>query len=140
MRLPPCGPSWLVFSLLAINPILATVSLADDVLKPRPAVGPGSLGSEVNPIIGTGGATYLCGNTFPGAAVPFGMMRLSPDTISPLGRRASNSSGYYYPDSRILGFSHTRLVGTRPPSDRPASQSIELLSHTRDRRGGGAGA
>ena len=66
----------------------------------------------MNPFIGTGGLTYLCGNTFPGASVPFGMMRLSPDTVSPLGRRASNSSGYYYPDSRILGFSHTRLAGT----------------------------
>ncbi len=28
------------------------------------------------------------------------------------GQRASNSSGYYYPDQRILGFSHTRLAGT----------------------------
>src|SRR4051794_41648509 len=112
MRLPPSGPSWLVFSLLAINQTVATVSLADDALKPNPAVGPGTLGSEVNPFIGTGGVTYLCGNTFPGATVPFGMMRLSPDTVSPVGRRASNTSGYYYPDSRILGFSHTRLAGT----------------------------
>ena len=112
MRLQDSGPSWLVISILTINQILATVSLAGDVPKPNPAVGPGTLGSEVNPFIGTGGVTYLCGNTFPGATVPFGMMRLSPDTATLLGRRASNSSGYYYPDSRILGFSHTRLAGT----------------------------
>jgi putative alpha-1,2-mannosidase len=56
--------------------------------------------------------TYLCGNTFPGATVPFGMVRLSPDTVSLLGNRASNSSGYYYSDQRILGFSHMRLAGT----------------------------
>ncbi len=112
MRSQASGPSWLVISILTINQTLATVSLAGDVPKPNPAVGPGALGSEVNPLIGTGGATYLCGNTFPGATVPFGMMRLSPDTATLLDRRASNSSGYYYPDSRILGFSHTRLAGT----------------------------
>jgi predicted alpha-1,2-mannosidase len=40
------------------------------------------------------------------------MMRLSPDTVSVLGKRATNTSGYYYRDERILGFSHTRLAGT----------------------------
>ncbi len=78
----------------------------------NPAVQPGTLGGDVNPFIGTGGVTYLCGNNFPGATVPFGMVRLSPDTVSRLGNRASNTSGYYYRDQRILGFSHTRLAGT----------------------------
>ena len=72
----------------------------------------GELGRLVNPFIGTGGITYLCGNDFPGATVPFGMVRLSPDTVSTSGRKASNMSGYYYGDERILGFSHTRLSGT----------------------------
>ena len=105
-------PLWLVISILTIHQLLATVSVAGDALKPNPAVQPGTLGSDVNPFIGTGGVTYLCGNNFPGATVPFGMVRLSPDTVSLLGNRASNSSGYYYPDQRILGFSHTRLAGT----------------------------
>ena len=114
MKYRASGPSWWVVSVLAIHQILATasVSVAGDPPRPNPAVGPGALGGEVNPFIGTGGLTFLCGNTFPGATVPFGMMRLSPDTVSPLDRRASNSSGYYYPDSRLLGFSHTRLAGT----------------------------
>jgi predicted alpha-1,2-mannosidase len=73
---------------------------------------PGALGQHVNPFIGTGGLSYLCGNEFPGACVPFGMVRLSPDTVSNSGRRATNTSGYYYRDSQILGFSHTRLAGT----------------------------
>lgn len=73
---------------------------------------PGALGRLVNPFIGTGGLFYLCGNEFPGACVPFGMVRLSPDTVSDSGTRALNTSGYYYRDSRVLGFSHTRLVGT----------------------------
>jgi len=68
---------------------------------------------EVNPFIGTGGYPWVCGHNFPGAARPFGMIRLSPDTKSFLsGRKATNTSGYYYGDSRISGFSHTRLSGT----------------------------
>ena len=62
----------------------------------------------VNPFIGTGGH----GHTFPGATVPFGMVQLSPDT------RTDNwdgSSGYYYADSVIYGFSHTHLNGTGIP-------------------------
>lgn len=70
------------------------------------------LGRQVNPFIGTGGITYLCGNNFPGATVPFGMVRLSPDTASAKGRKAANTSGYYYRDEKLLGFSHTRLSGT----------------------------
>jgi len=59
----------------------------------------------VNPFIGTDGH----GHTFPGAALPFGMVQLSPDT------RKDNwdaCSGYHYSDSVILGFSHTHLSGT----------------------------
>ena len=59
----------------------------------------------VDPFIGTGGH----GHMFPGAALPFGMVQLSPDT------RLSGwdgCSGYYYSDNRIYGFSHTHLSGT----------------------------
>jgi predicted alpha-1,2-mannosidase len=61
--------------------------------------------NTVDPFIGTGGH----GHTFPGAAYPFGMVQLSPDT------RKDNwdaCSGYHYSDSTILGFSHTHLSGT----------------------------
>jgi predicted alpha-1,2-mannosidase len=44
---------------------------------------------------------------------PFGMVRLSPETASlVIGKRALNTSGYFYGDARMLGFSHTRLSGT----------------------------
>ncbi len=59
----------------------------------------------VDPFIGTG----FHGHTFPGAAVPFSMVQLSPDTHI-LGWDAS--SGYHYSDSTIYGFSHTHLSGT----------------------------
>lgn len=102
----------LVIGILAICQHLTIASIADDCQKPNPTTQPGTLGQEVNPFIGTGGISYLCGNNFPGAAVPFGMVRICPDTVSLLGRLASNSSGYFYSDPRIVGFSHTRLVGT----------------------------
>ena len=81
----------------------------------------GTYGKLVNNFIGTGGfPAWVCGMNFPGATVPFGMVRLSPETMSILPENSSflpeptalNTSGYYYGDNRILGFSHTRLAGT----------------------------
>jgi len=81
--------------------------------KLQTQVQPGELGRRVNPFIGTGGIPWVCGNNFPGAMVPFGMIRLGPETASMLTRkRALNTSGYYYGDDQLLGFSHTRLNGT----------------------------
>ncbi len=77
------------------------------------ALQPGKLGQNVQPFIGTGGYFWVCANNFPGASQPFGVVRLSPDTESSIFRRkAYNTSGYYFPDNRIMGFSHTRLSGT----------------------------
>src|SRR6056300_1995328 len=59
----------------------------------------------VNPFIGTGGH----GHTFPGAAVPFGMVQLSPDTRL---TGWDGCSGYHYSDDIVYGFSHTHLSGT----------------------------
>ena len=53
--------------------------------------------------------TDWMGNTYPGAATPFGMVQLSPDNGIPGWDRIA---GYYYPDSTIAGFSHTHLSGT----------------------------
>ena len=73
----------------------------------------GKLVSYVNPFIGTGGFSQVSPHNFPGASVPYGLVRLSPDTYSTVFRKkALNTSGYFYPDNRIMGFSHTRLVGT----------------------------
>jgi len=81
--------------------------------KLQTLVQPKELGRWVNPFIGTGGIPWVCGNNFPGAMVPFGAVRLGPETVSWLGqKRALNTSGYYYGDDQVLGFSHTRLNGT----------------------------
>lgn len=55
----------------------------------------------VDPLIGTGGN----GHTFPGAAVPFGMVQFSPVTSQ------REPGGYRYGDRRIRGFALTRLSG-----------------------------
>jgi len=82
---------------------------------------PAQYGKLVNNFIGTGGfPAWVCGMNFPGATVPFGMVRLSPETISLFPddnllipqKKGLNTSGYYYGDNRMLGFSHTRLAGT----------------------------
>jgi predicted alpha-1,2-mannosidase len=59
----------------------------------------------VDPFIGTDAH----GHTFPGAAAPFGMVQLSPDTDI---EGWDWCSGYHYSDSSIMGFSHTHLSGT----------------------------
>lgn len=61
--------------------------------------------SRVNVFVGTDAP----GNTYPGVALPFGMVQLSPD--NGLGGWA-RISGYAWPDSTIAGFSHKHLSGT----------------------------
>jgi predicted alpha-1,2-mannosidase len=59
----------------------------------------------VDPRIGTGGH----GHCFPGAAMPFGAVQLSPDTFN---NDWDWCSGYHISDDSIMGFSHTHLSGT----------------------------
>ncbi|ATL32393.1 GH92 family glycosyl hydrolase [Streptomyces formicae] len=59
----------------------------------------GRLTDLVNPFIGTENE----GNTYPGAAVPFGMVQLSPDT--------GHNTGYDHSDTHIRGFSTVHLSG-----------------------------
>lgn len=59
----------------------------------------------VNPLIGTGGH----GHTHPAAVVPHGMIQPGPDTRID---EWDACSGYYYADTTLNGFSHTRVSGT----------------------------
>ena len=78
---------------------------------PRSAPTTADLTPYVNPFIGTApggsqfGAAGDSGNTFPGAAYPFGMVQWSPDTTM---RRAG---GYTYADTEIKDFSLTHFSG-----------------------------
>ena len=66
---------------------------------------PGPAQEEGLPLVGTDAH----GHAYPGAAVPFGMVQVSPDTRT---EGWDGCSGYHYSDSTILGFSHTHLAGT----------------------------
>lgn len=100
-------------ALLLLKPIL----LADDRLVHRTGdTAPGGreastrLARVIDVFTGTGARTslpaaYSGGETFPGAAVPFGMVQWSPDTVK------FAYSGYAYDDNRIRGFSLTHLSG-----------------------------
>ena len=86
----------------------------------------------VRPFIGTEGN----GHTFPGASVPFGMVQFSPVSVS------GGPGGYEYSQSRLTGFSLTRLSGAgcsnygdiplmpalRPPTASPAVDSTSVTA------------
>ena len=67
-----------IFSLILYYKSIVTV----DTQKLKVTAQPGEHGKWVNPFIGTGGIPWVCGHNFPGAMVPFGMVRLSPETAS----------------------------------------------------------
>ena len=60
--------------------------------------------TSVNPLIGTGRGPGGGINLFPGPALPFGMVQLSPDT-------ESTGYGYHYDQETIQGFSMTHMSG-----------------------------
>jgi predicted alpha-1,2-mannosidase len=76
--------------------VLALLALEQPAEAPAITDSPSA---DVNPFIGT----LDHGNTFPGAALPFGMVQLSPDNGA--------TAGYDYDNVRIDGFSHTHLSG-----------------------------
>ena len=80
---------------------LLTGSLASAAENP-------SLVDCIKPIIGAStDDARMPGKTFPGAATPFGLVQLSPDTIT----GGDNGSGYSYEHKTIEGFSFMHLSG-----------------------------
>ena len=63
--------------------------------------------------VGTGLDGINFGGVFPGAAVPFGMVKLSPDTEGtvPHTQGVTHAGGYLYLDTEAMGFSHIHLSG-----------------------------
>jgi predicted alpha-1,2-mannosidase len=100
----------------------------------------------VNPFIGTDDM----GHCFPGAAVPFGMVQLSPETDTVMYSYGKGydpdvyryCAGYQYGDSTIVGFSHTHFNGTGH-SDlgdillMPTVGALRLNPGTREEEGSG---
>lgn len=71
------------------------------------------LSSYVNPFIGAstnteaGGSLHGLGKTFPGATAPYGMVQVSPNTIT----GGDNGPGYSYEHTSIEGFAFTQMSG-----------------------------
>jgi predicted alpha-1,2-mannosidase len=72
----------------------------------------------INPIIGASASELFgAGKTFPGATTPFGMVQLSPDTITGglkgpgVPYEGDNGPGYSYEHTTIEGFSFTHMSG-----------------------------
>lgn len=67
----------------------------------------------INPFIGAStnvedaGALHGLGKTFPGATTPFGLVQLSPNTIT----GGDNGPGYSYEHTTIEGFAFTQMSG-----------------------------
>ena len=64
----------------------------------------------VNTFVGTAGPDM--GNTYPGAALPFGMMQWSPETVTGF---VKHDGSYFYGDDEIRGFSLNHLSGPGCP-------------------------
>ncbi|MGY6019672.1 GH92 family glycosyl hydrolase [Streptomyces spinosirectus] len=85
---------------LVLAVLLGTAGLTAVPTAARAAEPSGThLTDLVNPFIGTQNE----GNTYPGAAVPFGMVQFSPDT--------GHNTGYDYAQNHIRGFSLVHLSG-----------------------------
>ena len=84
----------------------------DDSAAP-PLGPPADLVAAIDPFIATGGIGYQVGCAFPGAAVPFGLVKLSPDTADAAGASFGvyRGGGYHADDVFIQGFSHLHLHG-----------------------------
>lgn len=71
------------------------------------------LSERVNPFIGAStnvdaaGAYHGLGKTFPGATTPYGMVQVSPNTIT----GGDNGPGYSYEHETIEGFAFTQMSG-----------------------------
>lgn len=74
-------------------------------------LGMGQLIKYVNPFIGTNKSKAAgeagLGKTFPGVATPFGMVQVSPNTIT----GGDNGNGYNYAHEYIEGFAFTQMSG-----------------------------
>jgi len=95
----------------------------------------------VDPIIGSvgdekkaAGCVHGGGKTHPGACVPFGMVQLSPDTIT----AGDNGTGYNYCNETIEGFSFNHMSGIGWYGDLGNLQIMPVVGETDLRSGSNA--
>ncbi len=86
---------------------------ADEGAKHADPGPPVELVPYVEPVISTGGDGFGVGCGYPGAAVPLGLVKVSPDTANQYGAAPGvyHGGGYHANDSHITAFSHIHLHG-----------------------------
>lgn len=84
--------------------MIACSSLSSAKNKPTDYVNP-FIGASTN--VDNAGVYHGLGKTFPGATTPYGMVQVSPNTIT----GGDNSSGYSYEHRTIEGFAFTQMSG-----------------------------
>lgn len=103
-----------MYTLRSILPFAASLLSALAVcctIAPQP--GTFAPADYVNPFIGASTSTTAAGvyhglgKTFPGATTPYGMVQVSPNTIT----GGDNSPGYSYEHTTIEGFAFTQMSG-----------------------------
>jgi predicted alpha-1,2-mannosidase len=92
-----------VFAALVLATTVVTAAATSGVASAE-ARGP-KFADDPTTLVDTSIGNNGDGTTFPGAAVPFGMVQLSPDT------QLNQYASYDYSQDTILGFSHTHLSG-----------------------------
>jgi predicted alpha-1,2-mannosidase len=103
------------------------------------ALGPHA--ASVDPLIGTALTVANVGNAIPGASVPFGLVKCSPDTSGSDGGQlgALHCAGYQRLDPYLHAFSHNHLQGTGAPdygnvAVLPFAQAGDHLTSRKGRR------
>ncbi len=106
-------PSRRALLAAALGPVLSLTALAAPAaaseLSPFDAVNQ-FIGTEMDTTQNKSNDAY--GNTFPGAAVPFGMVQPSPTTYKAGNALVGEKGGYEYTAGLIRGFGMTRYSGT----------------------------
>jgi len=103
-RIPPSSPVLkLGFKPLKFSEI-GIQSTANLSLNPSGSVNP-FIGASTS--TGKAGVYHGLGKTFPGAATPFGLVQVSPNTIT----GGDNGPGYSYEHQTIEGFAFTQMSG-----------------------------
>ncbi|WP_432981850.1 GH92 family glycosyl hydrolase [Dactylosporangium sp. CA-233914] len=100
--------AWCLAPLMS-TVVLAAPASASRTMSPFDAVDQ-FIGTEMDTTQNKSNDAY--GNTFPGAAVPFGMVQPSPTTYKAGNALVGEKGGYEYTASLIRGFGMTRYSGT----------------------------
>lgn len=119
-------PRSLGILVLALALVVGPAACGDDSAPPADAGLDGGDGDvpypespydAVDVFVGTGALGAGVGACYPGASMPFSMVKLSPDTSTSAGGMVQfhHYSGYFYDDPMIVGFSHTHMSGIGVP-------------------------